>query len=77
MPPPRLGARLDRELAVVNLEYRAKRESGRLGPVEVAHVEVGWSVQLRRERSLASATAADAQFKVAHLQSALPRSPSD
>lgn len=46
------SSHLDDALAAVNLEYRARRESLRLGPVEIAPVAVGALGSRERNRRL-------------------------
>jgi hypothetical protein len=46
----RLAAQLERRLAVVNVEYAAKRESRRLGPVRLAMLPTGTWHQWDRQR---------------------------
>lgn len=46
----RLAARLDEELSRVNVEYEAKRTSGRLGPVRLEQVRPGFWAKWDRER---------------------------
>lgn len=60
-----LGKACDRRLMEANIEYRAKRESARLGPPLLALVRPGAFDELRRERVTAGAP--DAHVKLPHL----------
>lgn len=60
--PGGLAARLDEALSTLNLEYRAKRESGRLAPVRLAAVE---RAEFVRRAAGGGAASLDSQFKFA------------
>ena len=60
-----LEVALDKHLGLLNIEYRAKRESLRLGPIELRIICPGSYERFRKE-SCASGIS-DAQIKVAHL----------
>lgn len=60
-----LAARLDAELCAQNVEYRDKRMSGRLKPVEVCALKQGTSEAYRRGKVAAGQR--DSQFKVVAL----------
>lgn len=57
-----LPERIDRELAKLNIEYAAKRKSGRLQAVTVVRVASGTFADLRRQGGVS-----DAQYKQTHL----------
>ena len=57
-----LAVRLDAELCAQNVEYRDKRASGRLKPVEVCALKKGTSEAYRRKKVAAGQR--DSQFKV-------------
>jgi len=61
----RFLSELDRDLGSRNVEYQAKRASGRLGAPEFWVVKAGSYAELRRERIAAGVS--DAQIKPAHL----------
>lgn len=60
-----LGTRFDQVLACANIEYRAKRESGRLGPVTTKFLANGTYEKLRKV--LVAIGTPDAQIKLSHL----------
>lgn len=60
-----IAARIDRELSVENIEYKAKRESLRLSNIEVRFLAAGSYESFRRQ--LTDKGIADAQIKVSHL----------
>lgn len=60
--PAGLAARLDEALSVLNLEYRAKRESGRLAPVRLVEAE---RAEFVRRAVGGGAASLDSQFKFA------------
>lgn len=64
-----LADRFDQSLMERNIEYRNKRESGRLGEVRVRELAPGAYERIRRQVS--DAGSADAQIKLSHLN---PRS---
>ena len=64
-----LAERFDQSLMEHNIEYRSKRESGRLGEVRVRELAPGAYERIRRQVS--DAGSADAQIKLSHLN---PRS---
>jgi hypothetical protein len=55
----------DTELSALNIEYKTKRDSQRLGPVQVKLLTAGTYEAFRRH--LAAGGVADAQIKVSHL----------
>lgn len=57
--------KFEEELSRINIEYKTKRESQRLDPVEGAQLEFGAYEQLRKQMSQAGV--ADAQIKLSHL----------
>ena len=59
---------IDRRLRALNIEYDSKRQSGRLGPLEVRWLQSGAGDRYRMERVAAGQR--DAQFKYLHLQNA-------
>ncbi|MCA9817957.1 MAG: GH3 auxin-responsive promoter family protein, partial [Cyanobacteria bacterium HKST-UBA01] len=59
----------DQSLMEHNIEYRSKRESGRLGEVRVRELAPGAYERIRR--LVSDAGSADAQIKLSHLN---PRS---
>jgi hypothetical protein len=59
-PPPGLAERLDALLGELNLEYRAKRQSGRLRGIEVSPVE---RAEFLKRASRGGRAHPDAQFK--------------
>ena len=61
-----LADALDRRLRVTNVEYDAKRDSGRLAPVRVQALRPGAGAAYRAERVAQGQR--DAQFKYVHLQ---------
>ena len=61
-----LSAALDRNLRALNIEYDAKRESGRLRPLNLRSLQPGAGDLYRR--ACVAAGQRDAQFKVQHLQ---------
>ena len=65
-----LLARIDDELQAVNLEYSAKRQSQRLGPMQMAILVTGEFDRMRRERS-SDIGRSDAQVKLPHLHTEL------
>lgn len=64
-----LAERFDQSLMEHNIEYRSKRESGRLGEVRVRELAPGAYERIRR--LVSDAGSADAQIKLSHLN---PRS---
>ena len=68
VPDPRLAALVDARLRVVNIEYDAKRASGRLNALELGHLRRGTGDAYREHRVQAGQR--DAQFKYLHLQRA-------
>jgi hypothetical protein len=66
--PGEIAAAVDEHLAGLNIEYRAKRASGRLGPVRAFEVVPGTGDAYRRW--CLGEGQRDAQFKVMHLQRA-------
>jgi hypothetical protein len=61
----KLSNQFEQNLGRLNVEYKGKRESLRLAPVEIAVLPAGTYEQLRKR--LASAGVADAQIKISHL----------
>jgi hypothetical protein len=63
---PALDRRIDAEIGATNIEYAAKRASGRLGPIEVRWLKPGAGAAYRRW--CVSRGQRDAQFKAQTLQ---------
>ena len=68
VPDPRLAALVDARLRTVNIEYDAKRASGRLNALELGLLRRGTGDAYREHRVRAGQR--DAQFKYLHLQRA-------
>jgi hypothetical protein len=60
----RFLAELDRQLAALNQEYRAKRESGRLGPPVLHVMREGWYERARRRQVAGGARAFQAKTEL-------------
>ncbi|MDP6635738.1 MAG: GH3 auxin-responsive promoter family protein [Phycisphaerae bacterium] len=62
----RLGDLMDEALAELNIEYGAKRKSGRLGPIRPAALEPG-ALRLREQAKIAARRGRDEQYKHQYL----------
>ncbi|MDD4888770.1 MAG: GH3 auxin-responsive promoter family protein [Phycisphaerae bacterium] len=62
-----LAAAFDAELGLANVEYRQKRDSGRLGPITVAHVPDGFFDRLAEQRLRERRVARREQYKHQYL----------
>ena len=65
-----LGKRLDQVLMAVNVEYKSKRKSDRLGPVEVRVLAAGYLAECDRQ-GMARSVTARSQFKHRYLHTEL------